>query len=156
MTAAMEFKLKVLAPLRPRQVARVLETWVAFQATAVLALTEPPERLASILSYLPEEYRLYALEHLAPETVWRAYTFLPSGDFDRMADCASLVRWGEIYGAYYVAREKQAQVEFLAALASGDAHGVSTCWASLSLKQRGVAAFHMTDDQIDQFQKVLK
>ena len=151
-----EFQQKVLHVLTPREVAGVLETWTPLQATAVLAQTEPPARLAAVLSYLPEEYREYALTHLDSEKVWRAYPHVYDDVFKRMAGRQSWAVWESVYAYHHASREKLVQADFLDTLASGIAEDISKRWDEMSPTQRGVAAFHMTDEQIDQLQGMLK
>ena len=156
MSPRAEFQQKVLHVLTPREVAGVLETWTPLQATAVLAQTEPPARLAAVLSYLPEGYREYALTYLDSEKVWRAHFHVCEDVLKRMAGLQSWAVWESVYAYHQASREKRVQADFLDTLAAGIAEDISKRWDEMSPTQRGVAAFHMTDEQLDQLQGILK
>ena len=156
MNAREDFKQQVMAALTPRQVADMLGIQTTFQSVAVLSQTDAPQRLAEILSWLSEPYRMYALERLEPVIVWKAYIFLPSEDRARIAHYPSFNRWERAHREYHEVREKQVQVEFFAAFESDIAYSISGCWSRMNIVQRGVAALQMTGEQIDQLQESLK
>ena len=156
MTTREEFKQQVMDALTPRQVADMLGVQTTFQSVSVLAQTDAPQRLAEILSWLSEPYRMYTLERLEPAMAWEAYIFLPSEDRARIVHCPSFNRWEQIYREYHEVREKQVQIEFFAAFESDIAYSISWCWSSMNIVQRGVAMLQMTDEQIDQLQESLK